>query len=438
MTPPKFTSSPDFRRDGIVVHFGVGNFHRAHQAWHLSAMNARAGCEWRILGIAPRRPHSRNLLRPRKWRYHLLMEESGGAEVADMRIHSGVLVAAENPHAAAAAVADPRAALLTFTVTEQGYEAAESFAPPAGMFRLLAEGLERRRRAGSGGATLMSCDNLPQNGAVLRDKVLSAAAPELGEWIARECAFPSTMVDRIVPRPDDFLQKRLRAEFGIDDPAALRTEKFSQWVVENKFADGAPPLELGGVEIVADIARPQAAKLAMLNGAHSLLACAGLLRGMEFVHQAAVHPGLSAQVEALWDEAAEIARPPADYRARLAARFRNPALAHQLAQIATDSSRKIPARWMPVLRARKAAGLSSPALESAVASWAALMTRRTAQGAAPDDPLAGQITESARRGAKALLALDFVFGDFFAAQPDLAEKVARKAVQLARAADIPA
>lgn len=396
-------------------------------------MNARAGCNWRILGVAPRRPNSRDLLRPRGWRYHLLVEDARGAELTEMRIHSGILVASENPEAVAAAVADPRAAMMTFTLTEKGYESPESFARPSGVFRLLANGLEARRRAGRGGATLMSCDNLPDNGGALREKVLSAAGPDLAEWIARECAFPATMVDRIVPKTDNALRERLRNEFGIDDPAPVRTEKFSQWMVENKFAGAPPPLEAGGAQIVEDIRPPQAAKLAMLNGAHSLLACAGLLRGMEFVHEAAAHPELAAQIGALWDEAAEVAPPPPNYRARLSERFRNAALAHRLEQIAADSSRKIPARWMPVLRARAAAGLSSPALESAAANWAAFMMNCAARGTAPDDPLAGKLMSAARSGPKALLALDEVFGDFFAARPELAKSVAQKALRLSEA-----
>lgn len=433
MTPPKSTSSPDPARGGIVLHFGVGNFHRAHQAWHLAKMNARAGCDWRILGVAPRRPNSRDLLRPRNWRYHLLIEDVRGAELTEMKIHSGILVAPENPEAVAAAVADPRAALITFTLTEEGYASPESLARPSGVFHLLAEGLDARRRAGRGGATIMSCDNLPDNGDALREKILAAAAPDLAEWIARECAFPATMVDRIVPKTDDALRERLRNEFGIDDPAPVRTERFSQWMVENKFADSPPPLEAGGARIVEDIRPPQAAKLAMLNGAHSLLACAGLLRGMEFVHEAAAHPELAAQTNALWDEASEIAPSPPDYRLRLSERFRNAALAHRLEQIAADSSRKIPARWMPILRARAAAGLPSPALESAVATWAALTINQTARGLTPDDPLAKKLTSAARSGPAPLLALNDVFGDFFTAQPELAKRVAQKTLQLSEA-----
>ena len=419
---------------GTIVHFGVGNFHRAHQAWHLSKMNARAGCDWKILGVSPRRSDVRNLLRPRGWRYRLLIEDADGAEWAELGIHSGVLVAPENPEAVVAAVADPRAALMTFTVTENGYAAAESSAPPAGIFHLIARGLARRRDEKNPGATFISCDNLPENGAVLREKILAAAEAipaNPAEWIARECAFPAAMADRIVPRPDESPRARLRDEFAADDPAAVRTERFSQWVVEDRFAAARPPLESGGVEVAADIRPAQAAKLAMLNGAHSLLACAGLLRGMAFVHEAAAHPGIAARVGRLWDEAAEMLDPPADYRVRLAARFRNAALAHRLAQIAADSSRKIPARWTPMLRARRAAGLASPALENAAAQWTALMMKTAGKGIRPDDPQAELLIAAARSGPKALLALDSVFGDFFAAQPRLMEKISREAIRLA-------
>ena len=418
---------------GVVVHFGVGNFHRAHQAWHLARMNRAAGTDWRILGVCPRRSSARDLLRPSGWRYPVLTEDEDGAEWEEVGVHRGILVAVEDPRAVVAAVADPRATLMTFTVTEEGYESPESFARPAGMFHLLASGLDCRRRAGAGGATLMSCDNLPDNGAVLREKVLAAAPPESTEWIAGRCAFPSTMVDRIVPGTDDALRARLRRDLGADHPWPVKTERFSEWVMEDRFADAPrPPLEKGGAEIVGDVRPREAAKLAMVNGAHSLLACAGLLRGMEFVHQAAAHPVLSAQMEALWDEAGETAKAPAGYRRRLAKRFRNAALAHRLSQVAMDGSRKIPARWMPVLRARAAAGLQSPALENAVAAWAAFATRQASRGIPLDDPLAGELSAAARVGPKALLALPSVFGGFFSARPEAAERIARAAVRMAR------
>lgn len=420
--------------DGIVVHFGVGNFHRAHQSRFIARANRADNARWRIWGVCPRQSVARDRLRRQNWRYHLLLEDGDGAQLEEMRVHDNILVAPENPQAVRDVVAAPRTAMATFTITEKGY-AAETARPSAGVFRLLAEGLERRRQAGLGGITLMSCDNLPENGVALRASLLRAVPADsaLADWIGRCCAFPSSMVDGIVPWTDNSLRCRLREEFGVEDEWPVRAEPFSQWVVENQFAAGPrPPLEKGGVEIADSVAPYERVKLGMLNGAHSLLAYAGLRRGVRFVRDAIRHLGLAKKTEAYWDEAGLVARPPAAldlraYRTSLRKRFANPVLAHELEQIAMDGSQKIAVRWLPLLKIRTESGQSSPALCDAVAEWVAFCIWRIVNGEQLDDPLSGELTSAARQGPEQILTAGF--GGFFARYPRLASGIVDRARQ---------
>ena len=419
---------------GVVVHFGVGNFHRAHQSWHLARVNRRAKSDWQIVGVCPRRARARDLLRRQNMRYHLLIEGGDGARLERIDIHRDIVVAPENPTAVANAVAAPRATMATFTITEDGYSLAAAKSDPASVFHLLAAGLDARRRAGGGGITLLSCDNLPENGRALRRALFAACEtfPGLAEWIDKRCAFPSSMVDRIVPQTEDCLRLRLRSEFDIDEEWPAQTEEFSQWVVENRFAAARPALELGSVEIVADARPHENAKLRMLNGAHSFLAYAGLLRGFCFMREAAIDAALGAELESFWDEIETVtAEPPnwrwRDYRRSLAKRFAAPAPAHRLRQIAADGSRKIPARWLPPMRARLEAGLPAPAIGEALAVWAAFCVREARQGATLLDPLAADLTRAAAEGPARLLETRAIFGGIFDGRSELAADIARRA-----------
>lgn len=419
---------------GVVVHFGVGNFHRAHQAWHIDAANRQAKTDWRILGVCPRRPTARDLLRPQNWRYHLLTEGGGGARLEKMNIHCDILVAGENPRGVSESVADSQTALATFTITEEGYFADDE----AGIFRLIAAGLQHRRQNNSGGLTMLSCDNLPENGKALRAALLRATEkiPGLPEWTDKHCTFPSSMVDRIVPRTDDALRLRLRNEFDIADKWPVTAENFSQWVVEDCFASDRPALELGGAEIVADARPYENAKLTMLNGAHSLLAYEGIARGFCFMHEAAKDAALRKQTNIFWDEVAETVNAPPtfnlrDYRRQLMERFAAAAPIHRLEQIASDGSRKIAARWLPALHTRTRAGLAAPALCDAIAAWVVFCREKTQRRELINDPMAAQLQQAAKKGAEHLLGLQPVFGGFFDDHPAVAVDILRR-IQLRR------
>jgi fructuronate reductase len=249
--------------------------------------------------------------------------------------------------------------------------------------------------------------------------------PALADWIEAEVAFPSSMVDRIVPAatPEDI--DALEARLGVRDEGLVKTEPFSQWVVEDAFCGPRPPLERVGVQITRDVAGWERAKLRLLNGAHSALAYLGALAGHAYVHEAIAAPGYAAFIERLWDESeATLGRVDGldskAYRSALRARFANAALRHRTTQIAMDGSMKLPQRLVAPLRARLAEGRDSPALLLAIAAW-----MRWQHGAGEDgepfvvdDPMAEQTRAAVSAGGgnpeavvRALLALQAIFGD---------------------------
>jgi fructuronate reductase len=298
--------------------------------------------------------------------------------------------------------------------------------------------LALRRQRGLAPFTAISCDNLAGNGARLAGAVLAAAGardPGLREWIAAHGAFPSTMVDRITPATTEADIEALAERTGVVDRAMVKTEPFWQWVIEDRFAGPRPAFEEVGVQVVADVAPWETAKLRLLNGAHSAMAYLGGLAGLTFVHEFVGDPVRVSFINRLWDETETTLRPTAGldipaYRASLLARFANPALNHALRQIAMDGSQKLPQRLIAPFAARMAQGRPSPALALAIAAWMKWQGGRTdtGEGFAVDNPLASQTRRIAAAGSAAervagLLSLPAVFA------PELADNAAaRKAL----------
>lgn len=391
-----------------IVHFGIGAFHRAHQAWYTDLAMEGGDRDWAICGVSLRGEGVARQLGPQDGLYTLT--ERSGEEAATRLIGAvrEVLFAPAEREAVIGRIASPDCRIVSFTVTEKGYARGEGGAldlaqAEASFYPYLSQALERRMEAGLGGLTLLPCDNLADNGAVLRRLMgewLESRAPGVADWFAAECAVPSTMVDRIVPRtaPEDLaaLEQRL----GMVDEGAIFTERFSQWVIEDRFAGERPRWERHGAQLVADVAPYETAKLRMLNGAHSLLAYCGLRRGYEFVHQAVADPELASLAERLMREEAAptIERAPDQdldaYADDLLARFADPALRHRLAQIAMDGSQKIPQRWLDTALWHQARGSAAPAIGEGIAAW----VWHLADGRFVDDPLAAQLTSALREG----------------------------------------
>lgn len=415
-----------------IVHLGIGAFHRAHQAVYADDAIAAGAGDWRILGVSLRSAGVRDQLAPQDGLFTLVVRD--GDRTADRIVGSvaGVLVAPEDPESVIAAIAAPATRIVSLTITEKGYchdpasgelnrdhpDIVHDLAHPdrpRSAIGFIVAGLARRFAAGTGPLTLMSCDNLPHNGAVLRGAVTALAAladPALADWIAGTCAFPATMVDRIVPATTDADIAALADRIGADDRAMVKAEPFTQWVIEDAFAAGRPPYEAHGAQLVGDVRPFEFAKLRMLNGAHSTLAYLGLAKGLAFVHEAMADPAIRATVEAQMTEAAATVGDvpgldPVAYAAALRDRFDNSALQHRLAQIAMDGSQKLPQRLVGTIVDRHGAGQPSPACALGVAAWIAHLS-----GPFVNDPLADQlrIAGTSADPVAALLAIQPVFG----------------------------
>jgi fructuronate reductase len=361
-----------------VVHLGLGGFHRAHQAPVFDRLLNAGHSGWGVVSVGIRSPDLAERLAAQDGLYSVLEREGETRRLTVCGAIRRALVAADEP-AAVEAIADPAVQVVTLTVTEKGYDGGP-------VWPLLARALARRRAAGAP-LTIASCDNLVGNGEKAKAALLAAAPADLTDWIAAACAFPDSMVDRITPAPTAADLDEVEAMLGVRDEAAVVTEPFWQWVIEDRFAAARPPLEAAGVQVVRDVAPFERAKLRLLNAAHSALAYVGLGCGFAFVHEAFAWPPLAKLVEQLWDEAGATLTPApgldiARYRAELARRFRNPSLAHRLAQIAEDGSRKLPQRLLPTLAERCAAGVASPAIVFALAAWLTCLDGRDDAGRA--------------------------------------------------------
>jgi fructuronate reductase len=434
-----------------IVHLGTGAFHRAHQALYYEAALAAGDLRWGVLGASLRSPSVRDQMAPQDGLYTVTVRDGDDARVSLVGAIRDVLVAPEDPQRLVAAMAAPDTHLVTLTVTEKGYKldpatgalieqdpdlAADLAAldAPRTAPGLIVAALKARRAAGLAPFTAISCDNLPHNGTRLRNAVLALAGrhdADLRAWIEGEGAFPETMVDRIVPATEADDIAALAARIGVEDRAMVKTEPFTQWVVEDRFAGARPDLAAYGVQLTQAVAPWEEAKLRLLNGAHSGIAYLGGLAGIEFVHQVVGLPAGRAFVEALWDEAADTLSPPPGldvpaYRTELMARFANSALNHRTRQIAMDGSQKLPQRLLGTIAARLRRSQPVDALALAVAAWMRWQSGQDDAGQAftVDDPLAARTAAVAGLPAAdavaGLLAIEAIFPPELAAHSGLA------------------
>ena len=422
---------PAYDRSGQragIVHFGAGAFQRAHLGWYTEAALHQGDRGWGIVGVSLRSADVAAQLNPQAGLYTLTQRAPGGDATQLIGNLQSVLVARDSPARVIAAVASPDTRIVSFTITEKGYcRAADgsfdvALADEHSVWRYLREGLAARRAAKLPGLTLLCCDNLAGNGRQL-ERLLSECLGRhdagLATWAREQCRCPSTMVDRIVPATTPADRAQLAQRIGIEDAAAVFTEPFTQWVIEDAFAGERPHWEAGGAQIAGDVRPYETAKLRMLNGSHSLLAYLGLWRGHTFVHQAITDPGLRALVEQLMLREAAPTLPPAagfdaaSYARDLLQRFANAALPHRLAQIAMDGSQKIPQRWLETLAANASQDRQCPALLQALAGW---MRFVRGDRFTVDDPAAPALAaEWAGRGADGVLERLFGADGMFAA-----------------------
>ncbi|MEV7134409.1 mannitol dehydrogenase family protein [Arthrobacter sp. NPDC093128] len=404
-----------------IVHLGLGAFHRSHQAWFTH--QASDAADWGIAAFTGRRPDAALALAEQDGLFTVVERADGGDSFT---VVSSIVEAVDGADVQRleGLVAAPATVVVTLTITEAAYGlgadghldrtasdvvadlavlASGSGNPTTPLGRLVLA-LAARRAAGSGPLAVVCCDNLSNNGTVAHNAVAGMAGAwdaGLAEWIDANISFVSTSVDRITPRTTDADIAAVQAACGYRDSSPVVAEPFSNWVLSGDFPAGRPRWEDAGAVFVADIEPYENRKLWLLNGAHSLLAYAGQLRGHTTVAQALADPLCLQAVERFWDEAeANLSGPDGNaadlqipaYRAALLARFSNARIAHHLAQIAMDGSTKLRMRAVPVLQAERAAGRSGAAAALMLAAW----MDYSAAAAAFQDPLADQVATANR------------------------------------------
>ena len=403
-----------------IVHIGVGAFHRAHQAVYTDDALAAEGGDWRIIGISLRSTDIADALNAQNGLYTLIVRDAAGDRARVMGSIAHVVAAAREPGAALAALTDPGIRIVTITVTEKAYGiargsgvdesnpaiAADLASPraPVGVIGLLVEALRLRRQAGTPPFTVLCCDNLPDNGTLLAQGVTDFARrlePELARWIEAEVAFPSCMVDRITPASTNRTYADAERMTGCADQAAVESEPFSQWVIEDRFPTGRPAWAAGGALFVGEIAPYERMKLRMLNGTHSMLAYCGYLTGCTYVRDVMLRPDLASLVDRHLAAARSTLPPVAGvdlkhYAADLRARFANPAIAHQTYQIAMDGTEKLPQRLFQPSLELLSRGESVRPFAFATSAWMRYCLGRTDEGAtyALRDPREEQIVQA--------------------------------------------
>lgn len=393
---PPTVKRPDYDLGPVtvgIVHLGIGAFHRAHQAAYTDALLSE-NPSWGICGVSLRSPETRDALQPQDGLYTLAVQDGEGSDLSVIGSVVELLCAPEDPEAVLRRMADPATRIVSLTITEKGYchnpatgtldedhpDIVHDLANPArprSAIGFIVEAISRRVSAGIAPFTLLSCDNLPGNGHVLKRIVTQFAElrdPALAAVI-RNVASPSTMVDRIVPATTDGDRSAVAAAMGFEDAWPIMTEPFRQWVIEEDFPLGRPAWEKAGALFVQDVSAFEFMKLRLLNGSHSTLAYLGYLAGAETVADAMALPGMEALVEGLMRHEVSPTLPelpgfdlPA-YRAELLQRFRNPALRHRTWQIAMDGSQKLPQRLLGSIRDRLHAEAGYDRLALGVAAW---------------------------------------------------------------------
>jgi mannitol 2-dehydrogenase len=423
--------TPGYDRAAVsagIVHFGVGAFHRAHEAMFIDDVLARGFTDWAICGVGVLAADRavRDALRAQDTLYTLVTSSPDGTSVARVigSIHE-YLYAPDDPNAVLDRLADPATRIVSLTITEGGYsvnDATGAFDPrdpltlqdlqpgtrlPASVLGYITAGLARRREVGVPAFTVVSCDNIQGNGHVARTAVLGFAVrkdPDLAAWIAQNVAFPNSMVDRITPVTTAETRASVLAEYGIEDRWPVRAESFAQWVLEDTFPSGRPPLELVGVQMVDDVEPYELMKLRLLNASHQAMAYLGILAGEQWVHEVCRDPLFTAfLLDYMRLEAIPTLQPVPGidldaYCHELIDRFRNEVIRDTLARLAVDGSERLPKFLLPVLRQQLETGGEIRRCALVLAAWSRFLEGRTEDGAPTpiDDRRATDLIEAAR------------------------------------------
>ena len=442
-----FAAVPRYQQSELeagIVHFGVGNFHRAHQAVYLDELfSLGLDHDWALVGAGVRDTDTamRATLEEQNWLTSVVEQEAKESTVHVTAPMVDFLPVGDT-RAIIGKLADPKIRIVSLTITEGGYyidpatqkfdashpdirhDAEQSDAPKT-VFGLILAGLKRRRDGGIPPFTVMSCDNIPGNGHVTENALVGLAEliePELASWVRHSVAFPNGMVDRITPATGERERRLVAEEFGIADRWPVFCEGFKQWVLEDKFPLGRPALEKVGVQFVHDVAPFELMKIRILNGGHATIAYPAGLMDIHFVHEAMEHPlvrGFLEKVER--DEIISVVPPVPDtdlddYYALIERRFSNPKIGDTIQRLCLDGSNRQPKFILPSVRDRLAQGQSVIGLTLVSALWARYCYGESDSGKPipPNDPSWSRLTALAARAKAdpaAWLTMTDIFGD---------------------------
>jgi mannitol 2-dehydrogenase len=446
--------TPAYDRDLVtpgMVHVGVGGFHRAHQAMYTDRLLSAGALDWGIcgVGVLPRDVRMKQVLDAQDGLYTLVLKHSDGTW--EPRVIGSIveyLYAPDDPQAVIETMAAESTRVVSLTITEGGYNISdvtgqfdltnpdvardlEPGAVPRTVFGLVTEALRRRWTRGLAPFTVLSCDNLQDNG-YLSKRVFTAFArlrdPELGDWVESEARFPNSMVDRITPVTTDADRDEVQERFGIEDRWPVVCEPFTQWVLQDSFTAGRPPYEQAGVQVVDHVEPYELMKLRLLNGSHQAMCYFAYLCGYRLVHQAAQDPLFQAFLLGYMDQEATPTLAPVPgvdldgYKHTLLERFSNPQIRDTVARICAESSDRIPKWLLPVVREQLANGGEIRRSAAVVASWARYAEGIDEAGQPIEvvDRLRDSLMQAARRQREdpdAFIANRDVFGDLVDQKP---------------------
>lgn len=466
---PARVQQPRYDRQSLrsrIVHFGFGAFHRAHQALLTNRVLNEKGGDWGICEISL---FSGDVLMSQlRAQDHLFTVLEKGAEGNEAiivgAVHECLNAKLDSLPAIIEKFCEPQVAIVSLTITEKGYcidpatgkldlnnprivHDLENPSEPHSAPGILVEALHRRRERGLPAFTVLSCDNIPDNGHVVKNAVLGMAQKRsagLSEWIDSHVSFPGTMVDRIVPAATEASLAEITDALGVEDPCAINCEPFIQWVVEDNFVAGRPEWEVAGVQMVQDVLPWEQMKLRMLNGSHSFLAYLGYLAGYAHINECMEDAAFREAARRLMlDEQAPTLRIKdvdlTAYADSLIERFANPALQHRTWQIAMDGSQKLPQRMLDGIRVHLERNTPWSLLALGVAGWIRYVSGTDERGNAIDvrDPLSDKIraivnASSDASRVHALLGLSEVFGHDLARNRVFVEAVSQAYERITR------
>ena len=449
-TSPETLAQPRLKRSDAprhwpgIIHIGPGAFFRAFNAVYTAETLAAKGGDWGIRAVSLRTATIRDKLAPQDYAYTSVSLTPEGSINKIIGVIDDILVASEDLEAVLTAMSSPDIHIVSLTITEKGY----CHNPATGELNLdtptitqdlkhpdrarsapaiIVYALARRRAAGLKPFTILSCDNLPNNGELTKRVVLDfaqAVDSDLAKWIEIEGRFPSTMVDRITPATTGADIAKLAEKAGYVDQGCVVHEPFRQWVIEDDFVDGKrPDWDIAGAQFVSDVAAFENMKLRCLNGTHSTLAYLGYLSGYETIAETVADPVFAELIDKVWMQeiVPTVPQPEGEdleaYCAALKARYLNPAIRHRTWQIAMDGSQKLPQRLLGTMTENLAAGRNIPLLALAVAGWMRYVSGIDEKGQPIDvkDPLAETLraasdgAETSEEKVDALLAISAVF-----------------------------